>query len=70
MIKIETIYGFEPDEHGDPLEWWFTVFSSSGENASYIQSSDKENRAKIEEFITWVRGRHPGETIVDCTGTC
>ena len=68
MITIKIIYGFEPDECGDPLEWWFTVYSSNGESRVYLQGSQEENRKNVEEFIAWVRGKHPDEEIVDRTG--
>lgn len=70
MITVKRICGFEPDEYGDPVEYWFTIFSSSGESVSYIQSTPEENEEKIKEFIAWVRGKHPDEEIIDCTGTC
>lgn len=70
MITVKVIYGFEPDASGDPVEYWFTVYSSSGEAESYVQADPEENRAKISKFISWVRGKHPDETIIDCTGTC
>lgn len=70
MITVKATYGFEPDEYGDPLEWWFTVYSNSGEAKNYIQGSQEENRKNVEEFINWVRGKHPDEEIIDCTGTC
>lgn len=68
MITVKVIYGFEPDTSGDPVEYWFTVYSNSGESKNYVQGSHEENRALIEDFINWVRGRHPDETIIDCTG--
>lgn len=68
MITVKRICGFEPDEYGDPLEWWFTVYADSGEAKNYIQGSQEENKAKIKEFINWVRGKHPGEKVIDCTG--
>lgn len=69
MITVKAIYGFCPDEYGDPLEWWFTVYASSGEAKNYIQGSPEENSAKIKEFINWVRGKHPGEEVIDRTGS-
>lgn len=67
MITIKTIFGFESDIYGDPVEYWFTVYSDSGESKNYVQGSQEENRALIKDFISWVRGRHPDETIIDCT---
>lgn len=68
MITVKIICGFEPDVHGDPLEWWFTVYSSEGESRVYLQSTEAEKKAKINEFINWVRGKHPEEEVIDCTG--
>ena len=68
MINIKITYGFEPDVYGDPLEWWFTVYSSKGESESHIQGSQESNRKHVEEFIDRVRGKHPGEEVIDCTG--
>lgn len=68
MITIKVIYGFEPDVYGDPVEYWFTVYSDSGESESYVQADPEENRAKISEFINRVRGKHPNEEVIDCTG--
>lgn len=68
MITVKVIYGFEPDEYGDPLEWWFTVYSNSGESRVYLQGTIEEEKRDVKEFIAWVRGRHPGEEIVDNTG--
>lgn len=68
MITVKTIFGFEPDAYGDPVEYWFTIYSSSGEAKNYVQGSQEENSAKIKEFINWVRGKHPEEEVIDHTG--
>ena len=68
MITIKIIYGFESDIYGDPVEYWFTIYSDSGESESHIQGSQEENNEKIKEFISWVRGKHPEEEVIDCTG--
>jgi len=68
MITVKTIFGFEPDEYGDPLEWWFTLYSSSGESRVYLQGTQEEEKKIVSEFINWVRGKHPEEEIIDCTG--
>lgn len=70
MITINIwYYTLDPDfEEGPGTLDRFELASSSGESREYLQGTHEQEMRDVEEFINWVRGKHPGEEIIDCTG--
>lgn len=70
MIKVDVwYYSLDPYFYEGPgtLDR-FKLEASSGESREYLQGTQEEERQDVQEFIDWVRGKHPGEEVIDCTG--
>lgn len=70
MITVSIwYYSLDPDfEEGPGTLDRFELEASTGERREYLQGTPEEINKDVEEFLTWVRQRHPGESVeMDCT---
>lgn len=70
MIKVDVwYYSLDPYFYEGPgtLDR-FDLEASTGEKRTFLQGTIEEEKRDVKEFINWVRGKHPDEEVVDCTG--
>lgn len=70
MITVSIwYYSLDPDfEEGPGTLDRFEISASSGEKQEYLQGTPEQIRKDVDEFLAWVRQRHPGEVVeMDCT---